>query len=151
MMSTRDCPLVETPDFLLAALERANDAVVIVDGNLQVSYFNAAAELIWGLDRTEVLGGHVSRLGLKELAEHVTATPATAQGNGGAAIPAPGSEIRIARKDGSRLRAALSLSRVEIGGQQRTIAFVRDIATEVERRERAALLHAVADLSLIHI
>src|SRR5687767_10732108 len=102
MMSTRDYPLVETPDFLLAALERASDAVVIIDSDLQVSYFNAAAERIWGLDRAEVLGGHVSRLGLKELHDGAI----------------PGSEIRIARKDGSRLRAALSLSRVEIGGQE---------------------------------
>ena len=34
MMSTRDYPMVETPDFLLAALERANDAVVIFDRDL---------------------------------------------------------------------------------------------------------------------
>ena len=32
------------PDLLLAALERANDAVVIVDSDLHVSHFNAAAE-----------------------------------------------------------------------------------------------------------
>lgn len=46
-MHTRDYPVVEAPDFLLAALERANDAVVIVDSDLRVSHFNAAAELIW--------------------------------------------------------------------------------------------------------
>ena len=56
-------PWNETADVLLAALERANDATVIVDGDLRVSYFNAAAELIWGLDRADVLGCHVSRLG----------------------------------------------------------------------------------------
>ncbi len=133
MMNTRDYPLVETPDFVLAALERSNDAVVIIDGDLQVSYFNAAAELIWGLDRAEVLGRHVSCLGLKNLEQNV-ATPASGQANGDHAIPAPGSEIRIERKDGSRIRAALSLSRVEVGGQDRTIAFVRDITAEVERR-----------------
>ena len=60
MMDTRDypvveSPVVETPDFLLAALERANDAVVIVDSDLRVSHFNAAAELIWGQDRANVL------------------------------------------------------------------------------------------------
>ena len=54
-MSERDNPAVETPDFVLAALERANDAVVIVDGTSHVSFFNAAAERIWGLDRAEVL------------------------------------------------------------------------------------------------
>ena len=48
MMRTHDSPAVETPDFLLAALERANDAVVIVDSDLHVRCFDAAAELIWG-------------------------------------------------------------------------------------------------------
>ncbi|MDP1584752.1 MAG: EAL domain-containing protein [Bradyrhizobium sp.] len=148
-MSTRDYPLVETPDVLLAALERSNDAVVIVDSDLRVSYFNAAAEHIWGLDRAEVVGDHVSRLGLKELGErpgHDTAMPASGgQVDGANGIQAAGCEIRIARKDGRRLRAALSLSPIEVGGRRRTIAFVRDITTEVERRERVALLNAVAD------
>jgi diguanylate cyclase (GGDEF)-like protein/PAS domain S-box-containing protein len=110
-MRAHACPVVETPEFLLAALERANEAVVIVDHELRVSHFNAAAELIWQLDRAEVLGCHVSRLGL----------------------------------DGSRIRAALSLSRVEAGGQSRTVAFVRDVTAEVEVRERLALLTLVAD------
>ncbi len=50
-MRVHDYPAVETPDFLLAALEQANDAVVIVDGDLRISHFNAAAELIWEIPR----------------------------------------------------------------------------------------------------
>src|SRR3982074_189306 len=145
MMRAHDSPAVETPDFLLAALERANDAVVIVDGDLHVRYFNAAADVIWGLDRAEVLGCHTSRLGLKDLRQHHVATPASGQMHGDNAIQGRGSEIRIERKDGSRIRAALSLSRVEVDGQDRTIAFVRDITAEVEQRERQALLTLVAD------
>jgi hypothetical protein len=52
-MRAHDDPVVETPDFLLAALERANEAMVIVDRDLRVTHFNAAAELIWQLDRAE--------------------------------------------------------------------------------------------------
>lgn len=144
-MHTHDTPLAETPDFLLAALERANDAVVIVDRDLHVSYFNAAAELIWGLDRGDVLGRHVSCLGLKDLLQHDVAAPASGRTSGGDAIQEHRSEIKIERKDGSRIRAALSLSRIEVGGQGCTIAFVRDITAEVERRERLALLTLVAD------
>ena len=142
MMHIHDYPLAETPDFLLAALERANDAVVIVDRDLHVSYFNPAAELIWGLDRAEVLGRHVKCLGLKDLD---VAMPSAGRMNGDDAIQGHGSEIRIERKDGRRIRAALSVSHVEVGGQVRTIAFVRDITTELERREKLALLTAVAD------
>jgi diguanylate cyclase (GGDEF)-like protein/PAS domain S-box-containing protein len=144
-MRARDCPVVETPDFLLAALERANDAVVIVDGDLHVSHANAAAELIWGLNRTELLGCHVSRLGLGDLQHHLVAATAPVQVNGGDAITGSRSEIAIHREDGSRILAALSLSRAEVGGQSRTIAFVRDITSEVDQRERLALLTSVAD------
>jgi diguanylate cyclase (GGDEF)-like protein/PAS domain S-box-containing protein len=145
MMLGHDFPAVEAPEFLLAALERANDAVVIVDSDLRVSHFNAAAELIWRLDRAEVLGRHVSCLGLGDLQQHPIATPASGANNGDDAIKRRGSEIRIERKDGSRIHAALSLSRVEAGGQDRTIVFVRDTTAEVDRRERLALLTSIAD------
>ncbi len=120
-MRAHDDPVVETPDFLLAALERAG-------------HFNAAAELIWQLDRAEAIGCHVSHLGLKDLAVARSASDQRRD-----------SEIAIQRKDGSRILAALSLSPIEIGGQSRTIAFVRDITVEVDQRERLALLTLVAD------
>jgi diguanylate cyclase (GGDEF)-like protein/PAS domain S-box-containing protein len=135
MMSEHDTPVVETPDFVLAALERAGDAVVIVDRASQVSFFNAAAEQIWGLDRAEVLGHHVGFLGLDELRGE--------EGDGGPADHK--SEVAIERQDGNRIRVALSVSHVEIGGKSRSIAFVRDITKEVVRRERMAVLNLVAD------
>jgi PAS domain S-box-containing protein len=147
-MRTRNYPMVETPDFLLAALERTPDAVVIVDSDLRVSHFNAAAELIWGKDRAEVLGCHVSRLGLRDL-QPLGMASASDRVNGDDDAQERSregrSEITIERKNGSRIRAALSLSSVEIGGQSRIIAFVRDITAEVERRGKMALSTLVAD------
>ena len=55
-MSGTDCPVVESPEFLLAALEQASDAVVVVDDDLRVRQFNAAAEQIWGIPRAQILG-----------------------------------------------------------------------------------------------
>jgi diguanylate cyclase (GGDEF)-like protein/PAS domain S-box-containing protein len=125
MMHASDCPTVETTEFLLAALEQASEAVVIVDSDLRVSHFNAAAELIWGIPREEVLGLDASCLGLNDLRQS--------------------SEITIRRSTGSRLRAALSVSRVEIDGRTNYMILARDITAEVERRERIALLTLVAD------
>ncbi len=144
-MRAHDDPGVEAPDVLLAALEHASDAVVIVDGDFHVRFFNAAAELIWDLDRAEVLGRDASYLGLDDLQLHPVAKPASGQVNGEDAIQGHSSEIKIQRKDGSRIRAALSLSRVAVGGQSHTIAFVRDITAELGLREREALLTLVAD------
>jgi diguanylate cyclase (GGDEF)-like protein/PAS domain S-box-containing protein len=135
MMNERDTPVVETPDFLLAALERANDAVVIVDRDHHISFFNLAAEQVWGLRRAEVLGHHVGLLGLDELQQE--------QGDGESADHK--SEVAIERRDGSLIRVALSVAHVEICGQARSIAFVRDITREIVRRERMAVLNLVAD------
>ena len=115
-MRAHDTAVVETPDFLLAALERANEAVVIADRDLRVSHFNAAAERIWELDRTDVLGCHMSRLGLDDHLPQPIAAPTSGEANGDDAAQRHDSEITIQRKDGSRIRAALSLSRVEVGG-----------------------------------
>jgi hypothetical protein len=123
-MRPSDCPTVETTEFLLAALERANEAVVIVDSDLRVSHFNAAAERIWDVTREDVVGLDASCLGLNDLQ--------------------PSSEITIRRSNGSRLRAALSVSRVEIDDRSNYMAFVRDITAEVERREQITLLNLVA-------
>src|SRR4051812_328034 len=106
---------VGTAEFLLAALERADDAVVIVDGDHHVSHFNAAAELIWGIDRAELLGRDASCLGLPDLRQAGTVDGGTTKAPDPSAARRP--EITITRKDGSRIRCAVSLSHVEGGGQ----------------------------------
>jgi diguanylate cyclase (GGDEF)-like protein/PAS domain S-box-containing protein len=124
-MGASNIPDVGTSEFLLAALEQASEAIVIIDADLHVSHFNAAAESIWGVAREDVLGLDAGCLGLTDLR--------------------PNSEISIRRADGSRLRAAVSVSRVEIGGRSNYMVFVRDITADIERREQIALLNLVAD------
>jgi diguanylate cyclase (GGDEF)-like protein/PAS domain S-box-containing protein len=126
-MRASDRPTVDTTEFLLAALEQASEAVVIIDGDMRVSHFNAAAESIWGVPRMEILGCDARGLGFNDL-------------QNGADY-----EITIRRNDGSRIRAQLSVSRVEIGGRANYMVFARDTTAEVERRERIALLNLVAD------
>jgi diguanylate cyclase (GGDEF)-like protein/PAS domain S-box-containing protein len=125
-MHATDCTAVESPEFLLAALEQAADAVVILDGDHCVSHCNAAAELIWGIPRAEIFGRDAGTLGLNDLQQ-------------------PASEITVRRRDGSRVRAALSVSRVEVGGRSNYMVFARDITAEFMRRDRFALLTLVAD------
>jgi diguanylate cyclase (GGDEF)-like protein/PAS domain S-box-containing protein len=143
-MRADDYPAVETPEFLLAALEQASDAVVIVDSDRRVRHFNAAAERIWGLPRADVLGREASRLGLPNLQPQPVAPPPPSRARAGTSRKS-GTEITIRHSDGRPVRVALSVSRVETGGQTNTMVFVRDISVEVERRERTALLNLVAD------
>ncbi len=117
----------QTSDVLLAALERANDAVVILDQDHRVTHFNAAAEQIWGRRREEMLGQGAGALGLKDPDEDRQA------------------ELTIARPDGSRLRVALSISHVIAGGARHSIVLLRNVTPELELRERLALHVMIAD------
>jgi len=137
--------LDNNPGVLLAALERANEAILIVDDDLRVNHFNAAAELIWGINRAEVLGRHASCLGLDDLHEMQRTAAGANESGGENAEPAGDRELTIRRKDGSRVRAMLSLAQIEAAGESRTIAFVRDITDEAELRERLALVTLIAD------
>ncbi|MEO8319079.1 MAG: EAL domain-containing protein [Bradyrhizobium sp.] len=141
-MPAHDCPAVETPEFLLSALEQADNAVVIIDGDHHVRHFNAAAERIWGFSRADVLGGDAGLLGLHDpqLLQIATAEQAS-----DGARRKPNSEITIRHHDGRQVRVALSVSRVAIDGQINTMVFIRDITVEIMRRDRMALLNLVAD------
>ena len=126
-LSVHDRPLAESSDVLLAALERTNDAVVILDQDRRITHFNASAERIWGLARVEVLGRPAGVLGFNDLDKERR------------------TELTVTRSDGHRLRVALSLSHVNSGGAPCTIALVRDITPDLELRERLALHVMIAD------
>src|SRR3974390_1379423 len=92
----------ENPDVLLAALERASEAILIVDSDLRVNHFNAAAELIWGMDRAEVLGRHASCLGLNELQQTQDAAAGTGEPAGENAKLGGGRRVADRGKEGRR-------------------------------------------------
>jgi diguanylate cyclase (GGDEF)-like protein/PAS domain S-box-containing protein len=140
MMRVHGEAVAEATDILLAALERANDAVVVLDGELRVRHFNAAAEEIWKLDRAQVLGRNASCLGVKELEIMPTASGRSSDGDSIGAV-----KTRIQREDGSRIHVSMSILRVEAGSQCQTIALLRDITAEVELREKFALVSLIAD------
>jgi len=71
------------------ALEQAIDAVVAVNARNQVTLFNAAAEALWGIRRSAVLGRCASTLALGTLTVPGTGKPESAR------------QVAIARPDGT--------------------------------------------------
>jgi diguanylate cyclase (GGDEF)-like protein/PAS domain S-box-containing protein len=130
-MSASDCLVTEIPDVLRAALECADDAIIIVDDAHRITHFNAAAERIWRLARAEVLGGDAAVLTLKCLqADTITDFR---------------DEISLVRRDGSRIKAQVATSSVTVVGATHHIVFARDVTLDADRRVRIGLLHAVSD------
>ncbi|HEX9212281.1 MAG TPA: EAL domain-containing protein [Bradyrhizobium sp.] len=130
-MSSFDCLVTEIPDVLRAALECADEGIVIVDGAHRITHFNAGAERIWKLARADVLGCDAEILALKCLQADPVADFRD--------------EISLVRRDGSRIRATVSPSFATVDGVTHHILFARDVTTEAERRVRIGLLNAVSD------
>ena len=101
-VSAGDDPRCVTADVLLAALDCASDGVLILDDDLHVRHVNAAAASIWGLDRVELIGSPVGRLGLEEL-ERCLAAAIAAQASGADRARAELQELTIRHKDGSEI------------------------------------------------
>jgi PAS domain S-box-containing protein len=116
-------------------LERALDGVVAIDENNLVTYFNPAAERLWGWSREEVLGKNVKMLVPQMIqAQHdhyVNTNRATHHDK----IVGTFREVELQRKDGSTTWISLALSRIEINGKTHYAAFARDITEEIYTRD----------------
>jgi methyl-accepting chemotaxis protein len=126
-------------------LEQALDAVVTIDENNNITFYNSAAEKLWGYSRDEVMGQNVKMLVPRAIqAGHddlVNANRTTGQDK----IVGTSREVEIHRKDGSMLWGKLSLSKVRLDGSIIYTAFVQDVTEEVANRERVQMLSLVAD------
>ncbi len=125
----------ETREAINQTLEQALDAVVTIDEHNNVTFFNAAAERLWGYARQEVIGHNVKML-VPQMIQANHDHYVNANRHGGAdKIVGTSREVQIERRDGGRVWASLSLSKVHSGERIIYTAFVKDITREHEARE----------------
>ncbi|TVP72047.1 MAG: PAS domain S-box protein [Rhodobacteraceae bacterium] len=131
---------------LRETLEQALDAVVEIDANNKVVFFNPAAERLWGFSAEEVLGHNVDMLvPLRHRAHHDDLVNRN-RTTGVNKIVGTSREVEFDRKNGEKRWASLSLSKIpRDDGTITYTAFLRDITEEVARREHIRLLSLVAD------
>lgn len=126
-------------------LEQALDAVVSIDENNLVTFFNKAAEQLWGRKREDVLGQNVKLLVPRGIQpqhdEYVNANRRTGQDK----IVGTTREVPIERADGSQRWGSLALSKVQLEGKIVYTAFVKDVTEAVQQREQMRLLSLVAN------
>ena len=123
-------------------LEQAIDAVVMFGPDDTVTFFNQAAERLWGYSRDEVIGRESSLL-----LSLPTPRRSSSIRQPSASPPRPGTstELPVARKDGSIAWITLSLSDIRSGDLRFRTAFARDITGDMQRREEIYLPSLVAD------
>ncbi|MBE0484177.1 MAG: PAS domain S-box protein [Bacterioplanes sp.] len=126
-------------------LEQALDAIVCIDEHNNITFFNAAAERLWGYTRTEVMGQNVKLLVPKAIQAHHDGYVNANRTTGHDKIVGTSREIKIERKDGSILWGQLSLSKIQLGDKTVYTAFVKDVTDDVLRREEREMLSLVAN------
>ncbi|WP_374351784.1 PAS domain S-box protein [Chitinimonas sp.] len=118
------------------ALEQAIDAVITIDANNNVTFFNAAAERLWGYRRSEVLGRNVKMLVPMAIQSNHDGYVNQNRRTGQDKIVGTSRQVELERKDGSKVWVKLSLSKVRVRGQIHYTAFVQDITAEREAQEQ---------------
>jgi len=135
----------EAREVIAQTLEQALDAVVTIDYNNNVTFFNRAAEQLWGYERREVIGQNVKMLVPPFIQKDHDSLVNANRTTGVDKIVGTSREVEIYRKDGSQVWGALSLSKVMLDGKISYTAFVKDVTAEVASREKLRILSLVAD------
>ncbi|MDX1587776.1 MAG: PAS domain S-box protein [Oleiphilaceae bacterium] len=120
---------------LQEVLEQALDAVVSIDTHNNVTFFNRAAEQLWGFERSEVLGKNVKMLVPHDIQPRHDSLIDANRKTGQDKIVGTSRDVVIERKDGSKIWANLSLSKVVRGRKITYTAFVKDITRERNSQE----------------
>ena len=125
----------ENQEIIYQTLEQTIDAVVMIDDQNQVIFFNPAAERLWEYSREEVIGKNVKMLFATEIQVHHDDNLHTAPNAGVNKIVDTAKEVEIQRKDGTMIWGNLSLSKVKLGKKIIYTAFIKDITKQRENQE----------------
>ena len=133
-----------------AIMDSALDAILMIDDQGRVSYWNPAAERILGYTRHEAMGRNLHELIAPErfLPDHRAAFPEfrrSGRGDGMGKVH----ELAARRKDGREIEVSLSLSSMRLNDSWHAIGIVQDITDrkrlEAKNKELAALVNSADD------
>ncbi len=112
-------------------LEGALDAIVTVNQEEEIEFFNKAAEELWGLDKKDVIGKHIKiilpaphdKVKPGEVIKFLKSDKNYLKGNR--------TEVNILSKAGEEIPVLLTLSEVKIGNEYTYTAFIQNISVEL--------------------
>jgi methyl-accepting chemotaxis protein len=123
-----------TSNYLHSVLDQALDAVVTIDGNNNVIFYNKAAEKLWGYAHHEVIGRNVKMLVPKMIQSNHDEYVNSNRRTGHNKIIGTSRDVQLETKGGSVIWCNLSLTKVKQDGQYLYTAFVKDITQEKEAK-----------------
>ena len=117
------------------ALSQSILAVVTIDENNNITFYNDAASQLWGYSPSEVLGKNIKMLVPREHQSNHDSYVNTHRNTNVNKIVGSSREVELETKSGQRIWVQLALSQVIVGGKKHYTAFVRDVTEEREARE----------------
>jgi len=145
-------PLAEvglSDELIWGLVDAAPDGIVMVDESGQILLVNRQVELLFGYDRTELLGRQVEDLLPEQLREVHRAHRTRYGAEPRTRVMGRTLQLTAARKDGSEFPVEISLSPLKSAAGLLVVAAVRDVterrAADAEFRRVHALLDATRD------
>jgi PAS domain S-box-containing protein len=127
--------LEKREDFLHAVLQTASDAIITINGDGVVTFWNKAAEKSFGYSADEIIGRPSSLLMPEEYhALHAKGLDSVAKGNR-TKLAGQSMELVGRRKDGSTFPMELSLAEYTTGDRRFYAGIIRDITQKNKARE----------------
>lgn len=117
------------------ALSQSILAVVTIDENNNITFYNDAASQLWGYAPSEVLGKNIKMLVPREHQSNHDSYVNTHRNTNVNKIVGSSREVELETKSGQRIWVQLALSQVIVGGKKHHTEFVRDVTEEREARE----------------
>jgi diguanylate cyclase (GGDEF)-like protein/PAS domain S-box-containing protein len=132
--------LQERNEILSTIMESARDAIIMIDNKGNVTFWNPAAERLFGYSREEVMGKELHRLMIQDerLYEVYKEAFKRFQLSGKRNAVGKTIELKAKHKDGYEIDVELSLSAVKIKDTWHALGIVRDIS---ERKKYEELLY----------
>ncbi len=126
-----DQKLLESQANLQAITVSARDAILMMDDQGRLTFWNPAAERIFGYNRSEVIGASLHDLIAPQRFHeaHHAAFPGFLRTGRGAAIGQT-IELQGLRKEGLEITVSLSLSAVQVRGVWHAVGILRDISEQ---------------------
>lgn len=136
--------LLESETRMRSITNSAQDAIIMMDPTGNISFWNPAAERIFGYSRNEAMGQNLHNFIVPPRfhEDHHAMFPAFLQSGKGSAIGKT-LDFEAQRKDGIEINVQLSLSSILINDQWHAVGILRDV-TEQKKME-AALVKAKQD------
>ena len=117
------------------ALSQSILAVVTIDEKNNITFYNNAAQRLWGYAPSEVLGKNIRMLVPQEHQANHDSYVNTHRATNVNKIVGSSREVELETKSGERVWVQLALSQVIVSGKKHYTAFVRDVTEEREARE----------------